>query len=123
MAGCTNHAGTAGSGGIRTHPSTRAEFDRLDQSLASGARALTRGSGYPSHASASPDECQRLGGDLPPAAVDRQRVAAVLDLEDLGDSGVALLLLERAAALARGYLDFMRSPVIVAGLWRRRTCS
>src|SRR3954454_350808 len=39
------------------------------------------------------DELQCSGGDLPPAAVDRQGVAAVRDLHDLGDPGIALLLL------------------------------
>src|SRR4051794_33618993 len=40
------------------------------------------------------DELERCGGDLSPAAVDRQSVAAVRDLHDLGDAGVVLLLLE-----------------------------
>src|SRR4051812_20116343 len=41
------------------------------------------------------DELEGRGGDVPPAAVDRQGVAAVRDLHDLGDPGVALLLFER----------------------------
>ena len=41
------------------------------------------------------EERERRVGDLPPAAVDRERVAAVRDLDDLGHALVALLLLER----------------------------
>src|SRR3954467_14879519 len=40
------------------------------------------------------DELECGGGDLPPAAVDRQGVAAIRDLHDLGDAGVALLPFE-----------------------------
>src|SRR6266540_58006 len=39
------------------------------------------------------DERQRRVGDLTPAAVDGERVAAVLDLDDLGHGLVVLLLL------------------------------
>src|SRR5215470_16191009 len=38
------------------------------------------------------DELERLLGDLPPAGVDRQRVAAARHLDDLGHALVALLL-------------------------------
>src|SRR3989442_11311436 len=40
------------------------------------------------------DERERRVGDLPPAAVDRERVSAVRDLYDLGHALVAPLLLE-----------------------------
>src|SRR6266511_3994305 len=41
----------------------------------------------------APDERQRRVGDLTPAAVDGERVAALLDLDDLGHALVVLLLL------------------------------
>src|SRR6266576_6437111 len=41
------------------------------------------------------DERERLVGDLAPAAVDRERMPAVRDRRDLGDTGVASLLLVR----------------------------
>ena len=41
------------------------------------------------------DECERPFGHLAPAAVDGERVTAVGDLFDLGDSGVVPLALER----------------------------
>ncbi len=40
-------------------------------------------------------EGERRGGDLAPAAVDRQRVSAVRDLQDLRHGGVAFLAPER----------------------------
>jgi hypothetical protein len=42
----------------------------------------------------APYERERSVGDLPPAAVDGQRMAAVRHLDDLRDAFVALLLLE-----------------------------
>src|SRR5207244_10544611 len=39
------------------------------------------------------DEAERGLGDLAPAAVDRERMAAIRDLRDLGDAGVATLQL------------------------------
>src|SRR5436309_15042308 len=41
------------------------------------------------------DECERQVGDVAPAVVDRQRVAAARDLADLGDAGVPRPLLVR----------------------------
>ena len=57
------------------------------------------------------DERERGVGDFAPAAVDRQRVAAARDLDDLGDARVALLLLERR---------HWRSPTARCGPSRRR---
>src|SRR5438046_7473217 len=43
----------------------------------------------------APDERERSAGDLPPSAIDRERVPAVGHFNDLGHADVALLLLER----------------------------
>jgi hypothetical protein len=49
----------------------------------------------------APDEAERHLGDLMPAIVDRERVAAAWDLDDLGDSLVAPLLLEGGVGYSR----------------------
>ena len=49
------------------------------------------------------DERKRLVGDLAPAAIDRERVAAVRDLDDLSDTRVPPLLLERGVCDRPGH--------------------
>src|SRR4051812_31641033 len=55
----------------------------------------------------APNERERRVGDLAPAAVDRERVPAVLDLDDLGHALVVLLL------LVRGVRDRPRDRVVL----------
>ena len=61
------------------------------------------------------DERQRRVGDLAPAAVDRQRVAAARDLDDLGDAGLRCCCLYEAFAIAHGTVWSFSPEMISSG--------
>src|SRR3954451_21489276 len=76
-------------------PAARAPSLRSD-----GSRAAAGGTdawclpSRPARAREAVDERQRGIGDVAPACVDRERVTATLELDDLGNTRVALLALE-----------------------------
>src|SRR5215204_5202071 len=75
----------------RTGGRTETQRGRRRPIPASNRTQSSSAAATPSDLDEALHECERRVGDLAPATVDRQRVAAIRDLLDLGDTRIALL--------------------------------